>query len=65
MFKNTDDGANWSAVNNGLTIWVIALAINPQTPITLYAGTWGGGVFSMQQVERAFKIYLPIILRNR
>jgi len=25
--------------------YVQTLAINPQTPDTLYAGTWGGGVF--------------------
>jgi len=33
-------------MNIGLTnTEVRALAINPQTPDTLYAGTWGGGVF--------------------
>ena len=39
-----------------------ALAIDPATPNTLYAGTWGGGVFSIQQ--GGVKIYLPLILRN-
>ena len=43
MFKSTDGGATWSPVNNGLTnksVW--ALAIDPSTPTTLYAGTWNG-----------------------
>src|SRR2546422_2610848 len=45
VFKSTDGGGNWSAVNTGLTtpygaIWVNALAIDPQTPTTLYAGKW-------------------------
>src|SRR2546426_830419 len=50
VFKSTDGGGNWSAVNTGLTtpcgaIWVNALAIDPQTPATLYAGTYSSGVF--------------------
>src|SRR5437899_45943 len=50
VFKNTDGGGNWSAVNTGLTtpygaIWVNALAIDAQTPTTLYAASSGGGVF--------------------
>ena len=46
MFKSTNGGATWSAVNTGLTdTYVNALAIDPATPATLYAGTWGGGVF--------------------
>lgn len=49
VFKTTDGGASWSAINNGLTnLLVFALAIDPATPTTLYAGTFavgGGGVF--------------------
>jgi hypothetical protein len=46
VFKSTNGGTNWSAVNTGLTnTYVYALAIDPATPTTLYAGTWGGGVF--------------------
>ena len=46
MFKSTNGGGNWSAVNTGLTnTYVYALAIDPATPTTLYAGTYGGGVF--------------------
>jgi photosystem II stability/assembly factor-like uncharacterized protein len=52
VFKSTDGGDTWTAANTGLTnpgapcctasSEVIALAIDPQTPATLYAGTRGG-----------------------
>ncbi len=44
VFKSTDGGTHWTAMNNGLTyldLYVSALAINPQAPDTLYAGTSG------------------------
>ena len=45
MFKSVDGGGDWSGINIGLTnTHVNALAIDPVTPSTLYAGT-GGGVF--------------------
>ena len=46
VFKSTNGGASWSAVNSGLTetkVW--ALAINPTTTSTLYVATNYGGVF--------------------
>ena len=40
VFRSTDGGNSWSAVNAGLTnLFIQALAIDPQTPSTLYAGT--------------------------
>ncbi len=46
VFKSTNGGAAWSAVNTGLTNTdVYALAIDPATPSTLYAGTVSDGVF--------------------
>src|SRR2546427_1768520 len=46
VFKSTDGGGIWAAVNIGLTnLNVFSLAIDPQTPATLYAGTDGGGDF--------------------
>src|SRR5437870_7033894 len=46
VFKSTDGGGSWTAVNTGLTdVCVRTLAIDPQTPATLYAGTDRGGVF--------------------
>src|SRR5437667_179650 len=45
VFKSTDGGGSWSAVNTGLTsTFVRALAIDPQASTTLYAGT-NNGVF--------------------
>ena len=46
VFRSTDGGKNWSAINTGLTnLRILTLAVNPQTPTILYAGTYGGGVF--------------------
>ena len=48
VFKSTNSGTSWSAVNSGLTNTnVRALAIDPTTPSTLYAGTSAGGVFAI------------------
>src|SRR5437667_308531 len=45
VFKSTDGGESWSAVNTGLSNQAVhALAVDPQTPTTVYAGTQGGGV---------------------
>src|SRR5438094_2100959 len=44
VFKSTDGGGSWTAVNTGLTNpGGISLAIDPQTPTTLYAVGGGGG----------------------
>jgi photosystem II stability/assembly factor-like uncharacterized protein len=51
LFKSTDSGNSWFAINNGLTdliytrSTVAALAIDPDDPNILYAGTSGLGVF--------------------
>jgi photosystem II stability/assembly factor-like uncharacterized protein len=46
VFKSTYGAGVWTAVNTGLTASrVQALAIDPLTPTTLYAGTQDGGVF--------------------
>jgi hypothetical protein len=41
VFKSTDGGSSWSAVNTGLPLPVVItfLALDPITPTTLYAGT--------------------------
>ena len=46
IFKSTDGGANWSPASSGLLgLPAQGLAIDPQTPSTLYAGTQVHGVF--------------------
>ena len=43
VFKSTDSGITWQAVNNGLTTrFILSLAIDPLTPSTIYAGANGG-----------------------
>lgn len=45
VFKSTDSGGTWFAVNNGIAphlIQIGPLAIDPVTPTTIYAGTQGG-----------------------
>jgi len=45
VFKTTNSGASWSPRSVGLThLSVFALAIDPLTPSTVYAGTFGDGV---------------------
>ncbi|MHB9117834.1 MAG: addiction module protein [Burkholderiales bacterium] len=53
IFKSTDGGLTWSLSNVGvpknpqaqLESSIVILAINPATPSTLYAGTYGEGIF--------------------
>jgi hypothetical protein len=46
MYKSTNGGNSWHAINTGLTNLVVqALVINPVNPTTLYVGTNGGGIF--------------------
>jgi photosystem II stability/assembly factor-like uncharacterized protein len=43
IFRSTDNGANWTQVNNGLTnTMVMSLAV---AGTTIFAGTYGDGVF--------------------
>src|SRR5262249_17496949 len=39
VFKSTDGGSSWHAAHTGISRAVVALAIDPTTPTTLYAGT--------------------------
>jgi photosystem II stability/assembly factor-like uncharacterized protein len=46
IFKSTNGGTSWSAIDNGLTnSAVYSLVIDPTNTNTIYAGTWGGGIF--------------------
>lgn len=46
VFKSTNSGGNWTAINTGLTDSTVgALAIDPTSPATLYAGTYRSGIF--------------------
>jgi photosystem II stability/assembly factor-like uncharacterized protein len=47
VFKTLDGGGSWTKTSVGLPVaaTVHALAVDPATPATLYAGTDGGGVY--------------------
>jgi photosystem II stability/assembly factor-like uncharacterized protein len=45
VFKTTNGGLNWSAVNNGIGYYINTLAIDPTNTQVVYAGGNGGGVF--------------------
>src|SRR5436309_3169218 len=50
VFKSTDGGGSWRAINSGLayvngTLTILDLVIDPQSPATLYAGTSPAGVY--------------------
>jgi photosystem II stability/assembly factor-like uncharacterized protein len=48
VFKSTDGGAHWSAINTGITApFITALALDVQTPTTVYAGTSGIDVWGV------------------
>src|ERR1700676_740543 len=43
VFKSTDGGENWTAINNGLADPLVSsLAISPADPAVVYAGTRSG-----------------------
>jgi len=45
VFKSVDQGEHWTASNQGLTDRVVrSLAMDPDNPNILYAGTWSGKV---------------------
>jgi|GEM_PF-1721267 len=48
VFKSTNGGASWSAVNTGptnLAVYALALSSGYASDHTIFAGTYGGGVF--------------------
>ncbi len=52
VYKSTDGGSTWRTFSAGLpNLPVLTLAIDPIGPSRLYAGTDGGGVFAIEQVE--------------
>jgi len=49
MFRSTDRGKSWHAINRGLkNALVYAIVADPSNPKILYIGTWGGGVYKTE-----------------
>ncbi|MBI3784350.1 MAG: hypothetical protein HY270_13215 [Deltaproteobacteria bacterium] len=49
VFTSTDGGNVWRALDTGLSSRVTLLAIDPDAPQRVYAGTLTGGVFDIEQ----------------
>jgi len=66
VYLSTDGGTNWVPINKGLsTKAVTAMAVSANGKM-LYAATEGEGVFRLAVPKPAlYKIYLPLILKNR
>ncbi len=56
IWKSTDGGSHWSTRNQGLPVisgapsgqqapLILAIAVDPQNPSTIYAGSYGNGLF--------------------
>ncbi len=60
IFRSDDGGASWIESNNGLTVnYVATIAIDPQNPTRLYAGTDGRGVFKGQFINFEHDLFCP------
>ena len=58
MFKTGDGGQNWTRMNAGLLVTTVqALAIDPSSPATVYAGTQGGGVFKSTNAGKSWAVF--------
>ena len=52
VFKSTDVGASWSAMNAGLgNISILSLALTTPSPPTLFSGTYGSSVWQYTFVQ--------------
>jgi len=57
VYRSTDMGETWSALNAGLTHpEITALLISPADPRLVYAATVGGGVFSIRLDDNDFDL---------
>ena len=53
IYRSTDNGSNWTAVNNGLTNINIRITALFAEGSNIFAGLWGSGTFLLQIWEIA------------
>jgi len=64
VYKSINAAPSWYLFNSDLSnIGALAMVSAPGTPTTLYAGTFGGGVFDIQNV--VYRMYLPVAQRGK
>lgn len=63
LFKSEDDGLNWINITSGLPTYANQLAIHPNNPNILYAGTNGMGVYHINQVTFSHYYYFPLMMK--
>ncbi|GFP36155.1 hypothetical protein HKBW3S43_01942, partial [Candidatus Hakubella thermalkaliphila] len=52
MFKSTNNGSSWTAINSGLTTLLIkSIAIDPTNSQLVYIGTYGGGSWAAINID--------------
>ncbi|MCB0154858.1 MAG: hypothetical protein KDF65_08670, partial [Anaerolineae bacterium] len=62
IFKGNRGSDNWVGLSNGLVSRdILTLAVDPLQTDKLYAGTAGGGVFSLTQAP---SLFMPLVYRN-
>jgi hypothetical protein len=64
VFKSTDGGDSWLAMNAGLgNLYIFYLALTPTFPRTLFAGTWGSSLWQYTW-PMPYRLYLPLVLKG-
>jgi hypothetical protein len=66
VYKSSNGGLTWAPINTGLTnLYAGALVLDPFDSRRLYAGTFGGGVFVIEQaVAPNHRFWFPVIWKN-
>jgi len=68
VFVSKDDGASWTAMNDGLgSLFITTLQVSASQPKVLYAGTKDRGVWSMtigNGHSISIPLYLPLVVKE-
>ncbi len=66
VFMSDDGGASWKLASKGFPdrTSVLSIAIDPQDPTTLYAGTRELGLFRGQRGAGGSQLYIPMLYKE-